>query len=141
MRLNDTTDVALRVMIYAASLGGRRFTIDQVVAAYGVPRSTVMKVVNALTQGGLLASQRGRSGGLRLARPAQDIPVGAVVRQMETDFGLVECLRDGNTCTITACCRLIAPLDEARAAFLAVLDRYTVADIAIRPADFGLALA
>lgn len=138
MRLNDTTDVALRVMIYAASVGGRRFTIDRVVEAYGVPRSTVMKVVNALTQGDFLSAQRGRSGGLHLARPAQEISVKAVVQHMETDFGLVECMRDGNGCAITPSCRLIAPLAEARAAFLAALARYSVADIAIAPADFGL---
>lgn len=138
MRLNDTTDIALRVMIYAASLGGRRFTIDHVVDAYGVPRSTVMKVVNALTQGKFLLAQRGRSGGLHLAQEAEKIRVGAVVAHMETDFGLVECMRSGNCCAITPSCRLIAPLGEARAAFLAALNRYTVADIAISPADFGL---
>lgn len=138
MRLNDTTDVALRVMIYAASLGAQRFTIDQVVAAYGVPRSTVMKVVNALTQGGFLTAQRGRAGGLNLARGAEEIGVGAIVRHMETDFALVECLRAGNGCAITRSCRLIAPLAEARAAFLAALDRYSVADIALSPAEFGL---
>lgn len=138
MRLNDTTDVALRVMIYAASTGGRRFTIDQIVEAYGLPRSTVMKVVNALTQGGFLTARRGRSGGLNLSRAAGETSVGAIVRHVETDFGLVECLRGGNGCAITRCCRLMAPLVEARAAFLAVLDKYSVADIALTPAEFGL---
>ncbi|WP_102225407.1 RrF2 family transcriptional regulator [Acidimangrovimonas sediminis] len=138
MRLNDTTDVALRVMIYAASVGDRRFTIDQVVEAYGVPRSTVMKVVNALTQGAFLTAQRGRSGGLNLSRAPEDIGVGAIVRRMETDFGLVECMRAGNACTITKCCRLISPLAEARKAFLDVLDTYSVADMALAPMDFGL---
>lgn len=138
MRLNDTTDIALRVMIYAASIGGRRFTIDHVVEAYGISRSTVMKVVNALTQGEFLLAQRGRSGGLHLAQDADKIRVGAVVAYMETDFGLVECMRAGNGCAITPSCRLIAPLAEARAAFLAALNRYSVADIAIAPADFGL---
>ncbi|WP_244270952.1 Rrf2 family transcriptional regulator [Thioclava nitratireducens] len=84
-------------------------------------------------------AQRGRSGGLGLARPAQEIGVGTIVRHMETDFDLVECMRSGGDCTITAACRLIAPLAEARAAFLTTLDAYTIADIAISPRDFGLA--
>lgn len=138
MRLNDTTDVALRVMIYAVSVSERRFTIDQIVDAYGVPRSTVMKVVNALTRGGFLTAQRGRAGGLHIAAPPQKIGVGAIVRHMETDFGIVECMRSGNACTITRCCRLISPLTDARNAFLATLDKYSVADIAIAPAEFGL---
>ncbi len=141
MRLNDTTDVALRVMIYAASANGRRFTIDQIVGAYGLPRSTVMKVVNALTQGRFLTAQRGRAGGLDLSRAAGENSVGAIVRHMETDFGLVECMRSGDGCAITRCCRLISPLVEARGAFLAVLDKYSVADIALAPADFGLSVS
>ncbi|MEO1952578.1 MULTISPECIES: Rrf2 family transcriptional regulator [unclassified Thioclava] len=139
MRLNDTTDLALRVMIYAASMKDRRFTIDHLVAAYHAPRSTVMKVVNALTRGEFLTAQRGRSGGLGLARAAQEIGVGTIVRHMETDFDLVECMRSDGDCTITASCRLISPLAEARATFLATLDNYTIADIAISPRDFGLA--
>ena len=139
MRLNDTTDLALRVMIYAVSIKGRRFTIDHLVEAYGAPRSTVMKVVNALTRGKFLTAQRGRSGGLHLARDAHEIGVGDIVRHMETDFDLVECMRSGSGCTITSSCRLIAPLAAARAAFLATLDTYSIADMAISPSDFGLA--
>ena len=140
MRLNDTTDVALRIMIYGASTGKNLFTIDQIVQAYHLPRSTVMKVVNALTQGHFLTAQRGRSGGLYLSRAAADIKIGEVVRHMETDFSLVECMRPTNKCAIVDCCKAISPLAEAKTAFLAVLDRYTIADIALAPIDFGLAV-
>ena len=138
MRLNDSTDIALRVMIYAASAGDRLFTINNIVEAYGVPRSTVMKVVNLLTRGEFLLAQRGRAGGLRLARSADDISVGAVVQHMETDFALVECMRSANACAISCKCRLVDPLREAMAAFIATLHRYSIADIAISPAEFGL---
>ena len=139
MRLNDTTDVAMRIMIYATSIGPRLFTIDQVVEVYGLPRSTVMKVVNALTKGQFLSAQRGRAGGLRLSRDADAIRLGDLVRHMETDFDLVECMRPTNRCTISGCCKLISPLAEARTAFLATLDQYTVRDIALAPAEFGIA--
>jgi len=138
MRLNDSTDMALRVMIFATAQGDRIFTIDQLVATYRLPRSTMMKVVNALTRGEFLIAQRGRSGGLHLARPADQISVGAVVRHLETDFGLVECMRTGNQCIITCQCRLIAPLKRAMEAFLEVLDDCSVADIALTPADFPI---
>ncbi len=139
MRLNDTTDAALRIMIYAASTDADRFTIDQIVQIYGLPRSSVMKVVNTLTQGKFLTAQRGRSGGLYLERDAAQIRVGEIVRHMETDFDLVECLRPTNNCAISRCCKAISPLVAARAAFFAVLDQYSVADIALTPVDFGLA--
>ncbi|WBU63353.1 RrF2 family transcriptional regulator [Paracoccus aerodenitrificans] len=136
MRLNDSTDLGLRIVIFAASCGDRLFTIDEITATYRMPRSTVMKVVNALTQGGFLIAQRGRSGGLRLARPAAEISVAAVVRHLEPGFGLVECMRTGNQCVITSQCRLIAPLRQALEAFLAVLGEYSIADIALTPEDF-----
>lgn len=138
MRLNDTTDVAMRIMIYAASNGARRFTIDQIVAAYALPRSTVMKVVNALTQGKFLVAQRGRAGGLHLAQQAAAIKVGDVVRHMETDFSLVACMRPSSDCAISQFCKLKSPLTEARAAFLAVLDGYSIADIMLDPVLFGI---
>lgn len=135
MRLNDSTDIALRIMIFAATCN-RLFTIDEIVAVYRLPRSTVMKVVNALTRGQFLTAQRGRSGGLRLSREAGQISVGAVVRHLEGDFGLVECMRTGNQCVITGSCRLIAPLQQALEGFLVALGACTIADIALTPADF-----
>lgn len=138
MRLNDSTDMALRVMIFATTRGDRLFTIDELVAIYRLPRSTMMKVVSALTRGNLLVAQRGRSGGLRLARPADEISVAEVIRHMETDFGLVECMRTGNQCIITCQCRLIAPLQQALDAFMTVLQDCKIADIALTPQDFPL---
>ena len=100
-----------------------------------------MKVVNALTRAGYLTAVRGRSGGVKLARKAEDIRLGDVIRMTEPDFALVECLGSGNTCVITKCCRLPGVLSEAMAAFLSTLDKYTLASIAIRPAALRKALA
>jgi Rrf2 family transcriptional regulator, nitric oxide-sensitive transcriptional repressor len=79
---------------------------------------------------------RGRSGGLRLARPANEIRLGEVVRSTEPDFALVECFATGNQCVITGCCRLPRLLNQALAAFLDTLDQHTLASIALKPRDF-----
>jgi Rrf2 family nitric oxide-sensitive transcriptional repressor len=73
-------------------------------------------------------TSRGRGGGLRLAMPADRIVIGQVVRQNEDDLALAECFGSG-ACTITGTCRLQNVLAEALAAFFAVLDRYTLADL------------
>jgi Rrf2 family nitric oxide-sensitive transcriptional repressor len=78
-------------------------------------------VVSALTRAGFLIAMRGRSGGLRLARPAAEIRLGDVVRATEPDFALVECFATGNPCVITGCCRLPRVLNEALGAFLQTL--------------------
>ena len=131
MRLTDTCDIAFRVLIYAAEKDGELFRIEDVVAFYGISRSTTMKVVNTLTRAGMLLAKRGRAGGVHLGRQVDEISLGEVVRLMEPDFAMVECLRPDNACPITPICALPAPLLEATNAFLDTLDRYSLADIAI----------
>jgi Rrf2 family nitric oxide-sensitive transcriptional repressor len=136
MQLTRFSDYALRVLMYVHAAGERRVTIEEMAAAYRISRAHLMKVVNSLTRAGYLTALRGRSGGLVLARPADDIRLGEVVRSTEPNFALVESFSTGNQCVITDCCRLPRVLDEALEAFLAVLDQRTLASIALKPRDF-----
>jgi Rrf2 family nitric oxide-sensitive transcriptional repressor len=105
-------------------------TIEEVARRYGISRNHLMKVTQTLAQVGYLESVRGRGGGIRLGRPAEEINLGAVVRATEDGFALVECFdRERNTCVVASACGLRGPLDEALRAFLAVLDRYSLTDL------------
>ncbi|MGM0583656.1 MAG: RrF2 family transcriptional regulator [Pseudomonadota bacterium] len=141
MQLTKFSDYALRVLMFAAAAGDRLVTIDETARIYGISRAHLMKVVTALTRAGYLESVRGRSGGFRLARPPEEIPLGEVLRLTEPDFALVECFKDSSRCVVAPCCRLPGVIDEALTAFLAVFDRCTLADVALRPADFPGAFA
>ncbi len=141
MQLTRFSDYALRVLMYVHAAGDRRVTIEEMASSYRVSRAHLMKVVNALTRARYLSAVRGRSGGVRLARPAETIRLGDVVRATEPDFALVECFSAGSDCVIAGCCRLPAVLRRALAAFLAELDQHTVASIALRQRDFRLVLA
>jgi Rrf2 family nitric oxide-sensitive transcriptional repressor len=141
MRLTNFSDYALRVLMYAAAREGELITIEETAARYGISRTHLMKVANLLTRAGYLAAVRGRSGGLKLGRPPAEIRLGDVVRATEPDFDLVECFAAGDGCRIAPTCRLRGVLGKALLAFISVLDDYTLADLALRPADFGLAPA
>ena len=141
MQLTKFSDYALRVLMYVHAAGDRRVTIEEMAASYRISRAHLMKVVNALTRAGYLTAVRGRSGGLTLARPAETIRLGEVIRSTEPDFALVECFATGNRCVITGCCRLPGVLSEALAAFLETLDQHTLAHIALKPRDFRKVLA
>jgi len=141
MQLTKFSDYALRVLMFAHAAGDRLVTIEEIAAAYRISRAHLMKVVNALTRAGFLTPVRGRSGGVRLAKPADKIVLGAVVRATEPDFALVECFSTGNQCVITGCCRLPSVLGEALDAFLCVLDQHTLASVALRPRDFKKSIA
>lgn len=136
MQLTTFSDYALRVLMFTDAAGGRLVTIEEIALAYGISRTHLMKVVNALTRGGYLTAVRGRAGGLKLAKPPEEIRLGDVVRITEPDFALVECFASGNQCVIGGCCRLPAILRGALSAFLTELDRHTLASIALRPRDF-----
>src|ERR1043165_3200087 len=101
MRLTVLSDYSLRVLMYVASMPQRLVTIQEIAQAYGISENHLMKVVHGLAQHGFVTTVRGRGGGIRLARPASKITVGAVIRAVEDDFALVECFRTDNTCRIT----------------------------------------
>lgn len=133
MRLTRYTDYSFRVLIYLAVRPDGFGTVQDVAEAYGISRNHLMKVVQELHRRGYVDTIRGKGGGMRLCRPAADIGVGQVVRDMESDLALVECFGPGNRCVITPECTLKNVLADALGSFLAVLDRYTLADLVADP--------
>ena len=126
MRLSQASDYALRILML---LAGREEpqTVEAVSDELKLVKSHVMKIVAKLVKGGLLVSTRGRSGGISLGRAPRDITVGEVVRLIEPDFAVVECLRDGvSQCTFMPYCRLRGTMTRANSAFLDVLDQQTL---------------
>ncbi len=128
MRLTRYTDYALRTLIYVGLQEPQQSSIAAIARAYDISENHLTKVVHQLGRLGLIRTIRGRGGGLRLAQAPADIVIGAVVRATEEDLALVPCFGDG-ACAITPSCRLRGVLGEALAAFLAVLDRTTLADL------------
>jgi len=124
MRLTNFSDYSLRTLIYLAVNG--QSTIAEISRLYGISEAHMTKVIHQLGHAGDIETIRGRGGGIRLAKPAAAINVGAVVRRTE-DLALVTCF-EGGACLIAPACGLQTALQEALAAFLAVLDRYTIDD-------------
>jgi Rrf2 family nitric oxide-sensitive transcriptional repressor len=129
MRLTVFSDYALRTLIYLAVHGRERATIADIAAAYSISEAHLTKIVHALGRSGEIETARGRGGGLRLARPPARINLGALVRRTEADLVLVPCFDAPERCAIGGACGLHDVLREALEAFLAVLDRYTLADL------------
>ncbi|MFP5508355.1 MAG: RrF2 family transcriptional regulator [Alphaproteobacteria bacterium] len=141
MRLTKFTDYALRVLLYAASLEADRLaTIEETAKVFDISRAHLKKVVLMLTQNGYLEGVRGRTGGYRLARPADQINLGVLIRVTEPDFGMVECFLPGNACRITQACRLPMVLNKALDNFLTTFDAYTLADMKIEARHFDMPL-
>jgi Rrf2 family nitric oxide-sensitive transcriptional repressor len=130
MRLTIYTDFSLRVLMYVALHPERRLTIAEIASSYAISKNHLMKVVYQLGVAGYIETVRGQNGGMRLARRAQDIILGEVVRRTEPDMALVPCLAANDAaCVLMPACKLRRALEQARSAFLAVLDDYSLADL------------
>lgn len=131
MRLAAFTDYGIRALMRLAGAQGRPISTGQIAEEFDISHHHLAKVVQELGRGGFVHSRRGRTGGLQLARPAHKMTVGEVVRHLEKRFAIVECFRaDGGGCTLRTQCRLKSRLATAREAFMADLDRTTLAECA-----------
>lgn len=132
MHLTQYTTFALRTLQYVALRDPSIVTVDEVSKAHRISKAHLVKVSHELGQRGYIQTIRGRNGGMRLARPADQITVGEVVRWTEAPLELVECFNsDTNTCPLLGACHLSRGIQRALRAFLSVLDDMTIADITI----------
>ena len=141
MKMTSHSDYALRLLIYLGLANDRLVTSEEIADTYGISKNHLMKVILGLVHGGYIQSIRGRNGGLRLAKQPNTIVVGDVIRTMEDDLAIVECMGQQNTCIISNACSLKSIMGEALAAWLAVLDQYTLQDLIKRRAPLKRILA
>lgn len=157
MRLTNYSDYALRSLMYLAVRPEPQLlaNISDIASSYNISKSHLTKIIHQLGQLGYIDSVRGKNGGIRLAVAPRDINLGVLIKQIEPDFELVECFATpSNTdqqahsetlpltlieekksdsvklgCTISPACQLKSVFFEALSAFIAVLEKYTLADI------------
>ena len=131
MRLTAFTDYGLRALMRLAGEPERVFTTDEIASEFAISRNHLTKIVRGLAEAGFVVTQRGTGGGFRLARSAGSISIGDVVRRLEARHAIVECFRsDGGNCVLTPKCRLKGRLASARNAFLAELEKSSLAECA-----------
>ena len=130
MQLTLFTDYALRTLIYLGAHPGEVVPSAAISDAFGTSSDHMAKVTKWLTQRGYVTAQRGKTGGVTLACDPKTLRIGQLVSEAEPGMDLIECFNaDTNTCPLTPACKLKKALFEARKAFVAALDAYTLADL------------
>ena len=132
MRLTSFTDYGMRALMRMASEPDRAYSTAELADEFGLSRNHLTKIIATLAQAGIVTTRRGGGGGAMLARSADQIRLGAVIRLLGAGQPMVECFAAaGGSCTLTGFCRLTGRLRSAQAAFLADLDLSTLADVAL----------
>ncbi len=129
MHLTRFTDYSLRILIYLGLQQDRLVTIRCISEAYGISRNHLMKVSSLLTRMGYLKAQRGPGGGIRLARPPEQINLANVIRDTEKDLMMVECFGEEGKCVITPVCSLQHIIGQALNAYISTLEAHTLQDL------------
>lgn len=130
MNITKFSDYALRVLIYLATNTSNKSSAQDIATAYGVSFHHVAKAAQWLSRENYIVSERGRGGGIILARPTHDINIGEVLWKAEASTFLVECMKpEGGACVIRPVCGLKHALAEAQSAFYEALRTYTLADV------------
>lgn len=130
MRLTTRTNLAARVLMSCAVNDGVVLRSADIAQRTNASLNHMLQIVNALQEHGFIETLRGRTGGLRLARPAVDISMGDVFRVFESRIAFAECFDLAtNTCPLVSTCRLRGFLSSAVEAFFRELDKVTLADL------------
>lgn len=129
MRLTIRTNLALRALMYCAVHADRLVRTQEIALACNASANHLAQVIHTLGQQGFVRTERGRRGGLALARPMDGIGLGAVLRAFETEVPFAECFGAANACPLTPACRLRPAIAAAVEAFYGAFDRLTLSDL------------
>lgn len=127
MRLTRATEYAYRALRFLASRREERwFSIQEIAQAEDMPVQFLAKVMQHLTQAGLVQSACGKTGGYRLGKPATAIKISDVFLAMEGPLSVNICLMYPTECQFVQHCKVHYVWEEVQAAILGVMNRHTL---------------
>ena len=137
-KVNKLTDYAMVVLIDIACADGRR-SAHQVSDHPGIPLPTVAKLMKSLNKAGLVASQRGATGGYALGRQPREISVADVIEAVEGPIALTACADTSDeTCSMQSSCLVQGKWNRVNRAVRAALTDVTLAEMIADICSFGL---
>lgn len=130
MKLTSFTDYSLRVLMFLAVQPNELYTSKEIAKHFDIPINHMIKITHNLAKTGLITTQKGKHGGIRIAKDPKAINIGQTIRQLEPNFHIAECFdSEGHTCRIVGNCKLQSIFFKAYTAFIGELDKYTLADV------------
>ena len=129
VQISAKTDYAVRALLILASRAPELIKVEALAAQQGLPRKFVEAILSELRRAGLVRSQRGAEGGYALARPADEITIGAVIRVVDGPLAEVRGLRPHETEYTGVAEHLPDVWVAMRAALRHVLDETTLHDV------------
>ncbi len=132
MKLSTRARYGTRILISLA-LNGGKYSLAQITARERVSRSYVQHLISPLIKAGIVGSTRGTGGGIWLTRPPHQVRLSQVIRLLEGNDLLMDCLSNPGLCPNSPACRTRETWCRVERAMLDVLDKVTLGDLAVSP--------
>jgi len=130
MKITKASDYALRVVGFFASAEKNRYYMrNELSEICNVPDSFLGKILQNLVKSGILESERGKRGGFKMSKNPEEVTVYDIIRSVEGDIVINECLVEGNTCKISGNCKIHNILDQVRCNLINELKRFSISDL------------
>lgn len=134
MKMNANTDFLYRALIYVALHPERWVTAREVTEAYKLSHNHISKVCQELIRCGFLNAQRGRGGGVQLARKPEDIHLGELLFLDDDKPKIIDCETGiGGSCCIAPACRLKEIFAQTKRAFLDAMNSPALDEVISQP--------
>ena len=141
MRLSKRGEYGLRAMIRLANNASPEtpfpvMQIRELSEQENIPIKYLEQILLALKNAGLLQSKMGFGGGYHLARPAEEIDLGQIVRVLDGPLAPIRCVSqmayEPCGCPDEATCGLRMVMGDVRNAIASILENTSLADVSRR---------
>ncbi len=136
MKFGVGVDYSLKALLVLAERypSSQPVRVEEIAEGQGIPENYLRRLLIELKRGGLVASQKGPSGGYMLARNPARITMADVVEIIEGDYVPVECLENGgnSVCARDESCSMRDVWRDVRESVLGILRNATLQSLAER---------
>lgn len=130
MQITRQAEYAIKIMLELAKHEGKEVVSSKLIAErQGIPEDFLKKTVHLLALQGLVVTQRGVQGGVRLGKPAGEITIADIIAAVEGPLAINICLDPGYECPNKPTCAVHRVLARGQAALLRELSRETLSDL------------
>ena len=130
LRINRQTDYAVRVVLALAKHPqGSLLSTAEIRTEMLIPKAVSLRVVADLAKGGFIQTFPGRDGGIKLARPADQINLFEIVNHFETNFIVSECIHSNGFCPFEKSCPVQRKWSRLQTIIMNELESITFEDL------------
>jgi Rrf2 family protein len=133
MKITNATDYAIRAILYMAKNQEKKYFMrSELSKECDIPDSFLGKILQALKQAAILTSNRGKFGGYALSKNLENITFYDIIRAVEGEIYINECLNNDKICSKTKECTVKSALSEINNNIIDNLKNYSIKNLILK---------